>query len=137
MDCEWRDGSSGPQSEENISAVGLVTPVGDDVLLIAPLSGPNGTQGLMTLIPVRHEVLTAQHEDTLKALLEPLGVALENDRRVHELAILREAAEADRRSLLTRLGRKEMNRYGHWRRFGAAECDASNQPVFAGRWCRF
>ncbi len=42
----------------------------------------------MTLIPVRHEVLTAQHEDTLKALLEPLGVALENDRRVHELAIL-------------------------------------------------
>lgn len=87
---------------------GLVTPVGDDILLIAPLSGPNGTQGLMTLIPVRHEVLTAQHEDTLKALLEPLGVALENDRRVHELAILREAAEADRRSLLTRLGRKEM-----------------------------
>lgn len=87
---------------------GLVTPMGDDVLLVAPLSGPNGTLGLITLIPVRHESLTAQHEETLKALLEPLGVALENDRRVHELAILREAAEADRRSLLTRLGRKEM-----------------------------
>jgi transcriptional regulator with GAF, ATPase, and Fis domain len=33
---------------------------------------------------------------------------LENDRRLHELAALREAAEADRRSLLSRLGRREM-----------------------------
>jgi transcriptional regulator with GAF, ATPase, and Fis domain len=44
----------------------------------------------------------------LKALQEPLAVALENDRRLHELARLREVAEADRRSLLRRLGRKEL-----------------------------
>ena len=37
------------------------------------------------------------------------GVALENDRRHRELTQLREAAEADRRSLLTRLGREDIS----------------------------
>jgi transcriptional regulator with GAF, ATPase, and Fis domain len=45
----------------------------------------------------------------LEALLDPFSAALENDRRLHELAALREAAEADRRSLLSRLGRREMS----------------------------
>jgi transcriptional regulator with GAF, ATPase, and Fis domain len=40
-----------------------------------------------------------------EALAEPFSAALENDRRLHEMAALREAAEADRRSLLSRLGR--------------------------------
>jgi transcriptional regulator with GAF, ATPase, and Fis domain len=44
----------------------------------------------------------------LEALREPFSVALENDRRIHEMAALREAAEADRRSLLHRLGRTEI-----------------------------
>jgi transcriptional regulator with GAF, ATPase, and Fis domain len=44
----------------------------------------------------------------LALLQEPLAVALENDRRLHELAALREAAEADRRSLLRRLGRQDI-----------------------------
>ncbi|MBN2309430.1 MAG: sigma-54 factor interaction domain-containing protein, partial [Candidatus Hydrogenedentes bacterium] len=42
-------------------------------------------------------------------LLEPFAVALENDQRLREIASLREAAEADRRSLLTRLGRKTLD----------------------------
>ena len=42
-------------------------------------------------------------------LVEPLTVALENDARVHELESLREAAEADRETLLTRLGRQDVN----------------------------
>jgi transcriptional regulator with GAF, ATPase, and Fis domain len=37
-----------------------------------------------------------------------LAVALDNDARLHEIAALREAAEADRRSLLVRLGRKNV-----------------------------
>ncbi|MCA9237440.1 MAG: sigma-54-dependent Fis family transcriptional regulator [Planctomycetales bacterium] len=49
----------------------------------------------------RHEVLLANVKDALAA-------ALANDRRIHEIAALREAAEADRRSLLRRLGRKEV-----------------------------
>ena len=48
-------------------------------------------------------------EVRLAALLgEPLAVALENDRRLHELMALREAAEADKRKLLYRLGREEL-----------------------------
>ena len=44
----------------------------------------------------------------VEALLDPFSAALENDRRLAELAALREAAEADRRSLLSRLGRQEI-----------------------------
>jgi transcriptional regulator with GAF, ATPase, and Fis domain len=50
----------------------------------------------------------AQHEAMIRLLQEPFGIALDNDRRLHELAILREAAEADRRALLMRLGRQEL-----------------------------
>jgi hydrogenase-4 transcriptional activator len=47
-------------------------------------------------------------ERTLEALVEPFTAALDNDRRLHELAALREAAEADKRSALARLGRDEL-----------------------------
>ena len=43
-----------------------------------------------------------------ESLLEPFAVALDNDRRLREHAALREAAEADRRSLLTRLKRQDI-----------------------------
>ncbi len=43
------------------------------------------------------------------ALLEPMGVALENDRRLRELTRLREAVEADREALLSRLGRQDIS----------------------------
>ena len=42
------------------------------------------------------------------ALREPIAVALRNHLRLKELTALREAAEADRRSLLARLGRQEI-----------------------------
>jgi len=47
--------------------------------------------------------------DSFERLLEPLGVALQNDHRVHELAVLREAAEADKRALLSRLQRQDIS----------------------------
>jgi transcriptional regulator with GAF, ATPase, and Fis domain len=43
------------------------------------------------------------------AALDPLAVALANDARLHELARLREAAEQDRRALLSRLGRQDVS----------------------------
>ena len=46
--------------------------------------------------------------DLLASLAEPLAAALDNDARLHEIAALREAAEADRRSLLNRFGRKDV-----------------------------
>jgi hydrogenase-4 transcriptional activator len=44
----------------------------------------------------------------LQGLLEPCAIALANDRRLRELIALREAAEADKQSLLRRLGQAEM-----------------------------
>lgn len=49
-----------------------------------------------------------EHEPMLRALCEPMAVALRNDRQLRELSALREAAEADRRSLLARLGRQDI-----------------------------
>jgi hydrogenase-4 transcriptional activator len=49
-----------------------------------------------------------EHEPMLAALLDPLAVAVQNDRQVRELSSLREAAEADRESLLARLGRQDI-----------------------------
>ena len=43
----------------------------------------------------------------LQAILEPVAAALENDRRLRELTALREAAEAEKQSLLRRLGRTD------------------------------
>ena len=42
------------------------------------------------------------------ALLEPFAVAVESDHRIRELAALRDTAEADKRSLLARLGRLDI-----------------------------
>jgi len=50
-----------------------------------------------------------RHVRMLESLLEPFAAALENDRRMHELNALREAAEADKRSALSRLGRTELS----------------------------
>jgi hydrogenase-4 transcriptional activator len=51
---------------------------------------------------------TREHEPMFAALCEPMAVALRNDRQLRELQSLREAAEADRRSLLARLGRQDI-----------------------------
>jgi transcriptional regulator with GAF, ATPase, and Fis domain len=45
----------------------------------------------------------------VEALLEPFVTALANDQRLHELARLREAAEADRTALLSRLQRQDVS----------------------------
>lgn len=78
-------------------------------LLAGPLAGSEGLGGAVVLAAHHGEKFLAAHARMLKQLLEPFTVALENDRRLHELTALREAAEADRRSLLTRLGRQEMS----------------------------
>jgi transcriptional regulator with GAF, ATPase, and Fis domain len=77
-------------------------------LLIVPLATGPAPTGLCVLVSEEGKHFVEKHRALLTALQEPLSVALENDRRVHELAALRGAAEADRRSLLTRLGRKDL-----------------------------
>jgi hydrogenase-4 transcriptional activator len=82
-------------------------------VLAAPLLGKNdegepGTAGVVILLAREGQEFTTAHGEILLSLLEPLAVALENDARVHELASLRDAAEADRGALLRRLGKQEM-----------------------------
>jgi transcriptional regulator with GAF, ATPase, and Fis domain len=87
---------------------GVVTPglLGD--VLAGPLLFEEGPVGVLALLARPPRTFRADQEPLLAALLEPFTVALENDRRVRELKTLREAAEADRLSLLARLGRKEL-----------------------------
>lgn len=77
-------------------------------VLTAPLLGPHGVMGVVLFAPQTENGFFKKHEAMVEAVREPLAVALENDRRLHELERLREAAEADRRSLLSRLGRSNL-----------------------------
>lgn len=87
----------------------LVPPAVEAEALVGPLAGDEGPGGALILVGAPGKPLRAAHQQMLKAMLEPFSVALENDRRLHELLALREAAEADRRSLLSRLGRENVN----------------------------
>ncbi|MGE0160567.1 MAG: sigma-54 interaction domain-containing protein [Gemmatimonadales bacterium] len=75
---------------------------------VGPLVSEQGVAGALVVCPAEGEVFTSGHRPPVMALLEPLSVALENDTRLHELHALREAAEADKRSALSRLGREEL-----------------------------
>jgi transcriptional regulator with GAF, ATPase, and Fis domain len=77
-------------------------------ILAGGLIGSEGPVGVAVLGAQPPRRFDLEHEQMLQALLDPLAVAVENDWRLRELAALREAAEADRRSLLTRLGRQDI-----------------------------
>jgi len=74
-------------------------------LIAGPLVDATGVLGAFVVAADRPQVFSAEHEVLVQALLEPLAVALQNDRRVSEISTLRDAAEADKLSLLRRLGR--------------------------------
>jgi len=76
--------------------------------LVGPLGDPEGPCGVLVLVASAGRTFTARHAALMQVLLEPLSVALANDQQLRELATLREAAEAEKRSLLTRLGRKRL-----------------------------
>jgi len=77
--------------------------------MVASLSQEDRAVGIVVLVNETSARFTERHRSILRPLLEPFAVALQNDHRVRELATLREAAEADKRSLLTRLGREELS----------------------------
>jgi transcriptional regulator with GAF, ATPase, and Fis domain len=76
--------------------------------LIGRLAAPHQMQGLLVISLNQETTPTTAQIELMQLLLEPFSIALENDQRLHEINALREAAEADRRSLLTRLGRREI-----------------------------
>jgi transcriptional regulator with GAF, ATPase, and Fis domain len=73
-----------------------------------PLATEHGTRGAVVLGARSGEGFATSDQVLVEAMLEPLSVALENDGRLRELSALREAAEADKRSALSRLGREEL-----------------------------
>jgi transcriptional regulator with GAF, ATPase, and Fis domain len=76
-------------------------------LLCTPLHGEHGSRGVLQVVAEAKKRFSPQHLSLLESTLEPLAVALDNDARLHELATLRQAAEAERQSLLRRLGRSD------------------------------
>lgn len=76
--------------------------------LVGLLTTPRGFLGVLILVAAPGERFTPDHEALAAALLEPFSAAVENDQRLREIAALRAAAEADKQSLLNRLGRKEV-----------------------------
>jgi hydrogenase-4 transcriptional activator len=77
-------------------------------LVVGPLNSAAEPIGVLILVTLPPQSFRVEHEAMVHALLEPFTIALENDRRIHELIKLREAAEADRHALLTRLGRQNI-----------------------------
>ncbi len=77
-------------------------------VMAGPLFDSRGPSGVLLMVAVPSQEFTAAHESLLDALLEPFSVALDKDGRVREMATLREAAKAIRRSLLSRLGRQSL-----------------------------
>jgi transcriptional regulator with GAF, ATPase, and Fis domain len=88
---------------------GLVPAGLDGEVLAGPLNTPEGPAGAVLAAARPDTGFRTEHEALLEALREPLAVALENDRRLRELTVLREAVEADNRSLLTRLQRSDIS----------------------------
>ena len=77
-------------------------------ILLGPLKDSSGPAGVLVITAADHATFDSQHVELMELLLEPFSTALENDRRLREMAAVRAAAEAEKHSLLSRLGRKEI-----------------------------
>ncbi len=74
-----------------------------DVIAV-PLSHDDEPTGVLLVAAAAGRRFDDAQVGLIGALREPFAAALQNDRRIHEMARLREAAEADRGALLRRLG---------------------------------
>src|SRR5215468_8685025 len=87
---------------------GLIPAGAQGDVLVGTLGARDESPGVLILAAPPGERFERAHEQVARALLEPFGAALENDRRLRASAAVREAAQADRAALLSRLGRKEV-----------------------------
>lgn len=97
--------TDGVQAESIMQLISTAEMRGD--WLLAPLFGEHGSRGVLLAQSGAGKSFNKQHLTSLTSVLEPMAVALDNDARLHELAALREAAEAERQSVLRRYGRKD------------------------------
>jgi hydrogenase-4 transcriptional activator len=99
-----RRSGSAPRQEilETIVPAGISADVA-----VGPLGDVENPSGIILLVAQSQAAFDDSHVDLVAALLEPFSVALENDQRLHEMAAMRAAAEADKERLLKRLGGKQ------------------------------
>ncbi len=98
-----------PDSQAESIAAEVVFPPGISGEAIAGPLGESGNPcGALVLVAADGAGFESSQLELVNLLLEPFSAAMENDQRLRELAALREAAEADKRSLLNRLGRKAL-----------------------------
>jgi transcriptional regulator with GAF, ATPase, and Fis domain len=88
---------------------GLVPPGIEGQVIAVPLVTSEAAYGALLLVARPPNSLGEADEPLARALREPFTVALENDHRLRELVSLREAVEADNRSLLSRLERHDIS----------------------------
>jgi transcriptional regulator with GAF, ATPase, and Fis domain len=105
-----RTGSVAHERAGTSGALSTLLPAGaaGDVL-VGPLRDGDQALGAILVLARPPRAFDESHEKLLASLLEPFAVALHNDRRVVEMARLREAAEADNRALLSRLAREDIS----------------------------
>ncbi len=73
-----------------------------------PLSGEDGSAAALILRSKQSMGFEPEHLGLLETLREPFTALIENNRRLVELDARRRAAEADKRTALTKLGREEL-----------------------------
>ena len=90
------------------SGVGLLPHAVTEPLVAAVIFDEPRLTAVLLLAGLREPAPSAATRAGIEALVEPLASALRHHVRERDAAALREAAEADRRSLLNRLGRKDI-----------------------------
>jgi hydrogenase-4 transcriptional activator len=86
---------------------GLLPAGTEGEVMAGALGARDGVPGVLILAAGPTEHFERAHETIARELLEPFTAALENDRRLREVASGREAAQAERAALRSRLGRGE------------------------------
>ncbi len=86
----------------------IVPPGMTSDVVAGALGDAEDPSGVVVLVAQPGTTFEDSHVRLVEALIEPFSVALENDQRLREMAAMRAAAEADKESLLKRLGRKEL-----------------------------
>lgn len=105
-----RSGSAVDVSTCGPSLARVLSPSGIQGAVIAlGLMAQNEAVGVALLVLEHGAKVLPSHFSTVEPAQRPLGVALENDQRLHELTRMREALEADRDALLSRLQRQSVS----------------------------
>ncbi len=96
------------RGKRQTGVLGLLLPevLSGDVIAI-PLHEESSHAALILLAAEGYEY-DEEHVELAQRLSEPIAVAVANHHRIHEMASLREAAEADKGALLRRLGRTDL-----------------------------